>query len=267
MTTETVALIGREGTDTDAVLRAHARRLRERGIADSVVTATYAEEPQWELREWFRSLDGDTVYAVPACFAHTYETIEALPAALGAVSGDVRYCEPVGESPAATAAIRRRAADAADGADGAAGRSLLLVGLGSSSLPHQRRAAECQATRLRAAGEYAEVRTCYLLQSPAVECARYILDRDGAVAVPLFLSRNRATERDIPGKLELQRGGLAYADPLGDAPGITDAIHAGIERRRVLGRDASSAGDERLAAATPTVADGAGDSVPPHDED
>lgn len=265
--TRTVALIGREGTNTGAVLRTHARRLRERGIADSVVTATYAEEPGWELREWLRSLNGDVVYAVPVRFAHTYETTDAIPGALGDVPGDVRYCEPVGESPAVTAAIRRRAADATDGADGAAGRSLLLVGLGSSSLPHQRQAAERQATRLRTTGEYAEIRTCYLLQSPAIECARYTLDRDRAVAVPLFFSRSRATERDIPEKLELHRGGVAYAAPLGGAPGVTDAIHAGIERQRVLGRDTTSAGDGLLDAATPTLADGAGDSLPTHDED
>lgn len=268
--TGTVALIGREGTDTEAVLGTHARRLRERGVADSVVTATYAEEPRWELRERLRSLDG-VVYAVPVCFAHTHETTEAIPGALRAVPGEVRYCEPVGGSPAVTAAIRRRAADAADAAGsagGAAGRSLLLVGLGSSSLPHQRRITERQATRLRATGEYAEVRTCYLLQSPAVECARYTLDRDGAVAVPLFFSRSRATERDVPEKLELQRGGIDYADPLGDAPGITDAIHVGIERQRVFGRaDRTSVGDRLLDAAIPTLADGGGDSLPAHDED
>jgi sirohydrochlorin ferrochelatase len=93
---------------------------------------------------------------------------------------------------------------------------------------------EYHATRLREQTEYDEVLGCYLLQNPAVECVRYNLTNPSAVAVPLFLSETEATERRIPAKLELDRGGVEYASVLGDHPKITDALHAEIEKQRTL---------------------------------
>ncbi|SDY34813.1 CbiX/SirB N-terminal domain-containing protein [Halopenitus persicus] len=246
MTSETLLLVGREARGAREAFRVHADRLADRTGID-VEIACYAEEPGRELRDRFRDVDADVTYAVPMCAAHGYDTVDAIPAALSAIPGDVRYCDPVGTSPAVTDVIAARA-DAADrgAAAGNADVSLVLVAFGSSSKPHGRRMAEYHADRLRSCSEYAEVVPCYLLQNPAVECVRYAVTGDRIVAVPLFVNRSAATEDRIPTELELDRGGITYAKPFGDHPRLTDAIHAEVEKQRALatGDHDGETGDE-----------------------
>lgn len=251
MTRETLMLVGRE--TVRPVAEQHADRLRSTDVADSVTTVTYETEPESELKETLSDVRGDRIYAVPMCFAHTHETLKGIPRALNRVSGDIRYCDPIGESPAVTEAIRNRARDAGDT------DALVLVAFGNSRDDHAREAATFHAARLR--DEFDEVRTAYLLQSPAVECARYTLEADHAVACPLFLANCEATRRQIPDQLELHRGGLEYADPFGGDDAVTEAICIAIERERVLAESETSAsGLDRVADARPVATDGSGKS-------
>jgi len=202
----------------------------------------------------------ETVYAVPMVAAHTRDTTTEIPAALSAIQGTVHYCEPVGRSPAITDVLAQRgAAEVAPDEDA----SLVLVSFGSSSKPYQRETTDYHASRLEANAGYGAVVTCYLLQNPAVECVRYNVPTSDAVAVPLFLGRSEATERRIPAALELDRGGIEYADPLLDHPGVTDAIAAEVEKQRALA-GASSGGPSFEAALTetqrPVATDGDGRS-------
>ncbi|WP_244531651.1 sirohydrochlorin chelatase [Halogranum amylolyticum] len=140
--------------------------------------------------------------------------------------------------------------------------SLVLVGFGSSSKPYHRQAANYHAARLREQSDYGEVLTCYLIQNPTVECIRYNVSNPRAVAVPLFVSRTEATERRVPEELELDRGGIEYADPFGDHPRITDAIHAEVEKQRALAYGDTSASRSFEAQLTrtcrPVATDGEG---------
>jgi len=231
MTSDTLLLIGRDARNAHAVLETHADRLRRRAVVDAVDVATYEREPGRELRDQFERIAADTVYAVPMCTAHTHDTLDAIPGALSTLSGDVHYAEPLGRSPAVTEVVADRAAAEVDPASDV---SLVLVAFGSGSQPYHRQTADYHAARLRERADYDEVRTCYLLQNPAVECVRYATTNARAVAVPLFLSRTEATERRIPDALELDRGGVAYADPYGTHPRITDAVEAELCRQRAL---------------------------------
>lgn len=257
MTNEALLLVGRDAGHAREVVSTHAHRLRDRSIVDSVHVALYEEEPARELKETFRGIDADVVYVVPMFVAHTHETRDALPRALAYVPGEVRYCEPVGRNPAITDVVTERATEHA-APDGAT--SLVLVGFGSSSLPYQRQVTEYHASRIRERGDYGEVVTCYLLQNPAVECVRYNVSNERAVALPLFLAAGEMTEREIPTKLELDRGGMEYADPLGEHPRVTDALHAEVERRRTLAEsDAAETGEPSLVAdRQPVATDGEG---------
>jgi sirohydrochlorin ferrochelatase len=258
MSSDAILLIGREARNARDVLGAHADRLAGRGVADAVEVATYERDPVRELRDPFERRSPDTVYAVPMCAAHTHETLADVPAALSRVSGDVHYCEPPGGSPAVTEVIAEQGATRIPASDDV---SLVLVGFGSSSKPHHRRTANYHATRLRERSDYGEVLTCYLLQNPAVECARYNATNDRVVAVPLFLTRTEATEVRIPAELELGRGGVAYADPLGAHPRITDAVHAEVAKQRALARDVAppDSFDARLPRTRrPVATDGEG---------
>lgn len=231
MTSEAILLIGRRTIHSQEPFEIHADRLSRRNIVDEVHTATYENEPVRELRDQLAELSADRVYAVPMCAAHTFDTLGDLPAALSHVPGVVQYCEPIGQSPAVTDVLTSRGTDLISGGEDV---SFVLVSFGSSSKPYQRQTTEYHATRIEEQSDYGEVVTCYLLQNPTVECVRYNVSNSEVVAVPLFLTRNEATEEKIPEKLELERGGIEYADPLGDHARITDAIHAEFEKQRIL---------------------------------
>lgn len=237
MTTETLLLIGRDTGNAHEVFETHADRLARRADLD-VTIATYESEPVRELREQLGAIPADRVYAVPMCVAHAHDTTNGVPAALSYVSGDVRYCEPLGQSPAVTEIIREKGSNLVPATDDA---SLVLVGFGSASKPYHRQTADYHAVRLRDGSDYGEVLTCYLLQNPVVECVRYNLSKRHAVAVPLFMTQSKATEQRIPDELELTRGGIEYADPFCEHPRLTDAIHAEVEKQRALAGDDASA--------------------------
>ncbi|MFD1589138.1 CbiX/SirB N-terminal domain-containing protein [Halorientalis brevis] len=237
MTKDALVLIGREGTHAPETLRTHASRLERRGAVDAAHAVTYAEEPARELRAEFEALQADRCFVVPATVAHSRETTDVLPGAIPALPGTVRYCEPIGRSPVLTRLIVERAGELVAPDDDA---TLVLVSQGSSSQPYNRQTTEYHAARIADESAYADVVTCYLLQNPAVECVRYNVSTSTAVAVPLFLTANETTESRIPAKLELGRGGIAYADPLGDHPLVTDAIQGELDRQRAFAAEESS---------------------------
>lgn len=258
MTHDALLLIGRRTTRAPEALETHAERLRRRGVAEVVRTATYDSEPVRELRDSFGDVDADRVFALPFSVAHSHETTTDLPAALSYLSGAPRYCEPLGHSPAITDAILARAADRIAPDPDA---TLVLVGFGSSSQPYHRQVAEYHASRVRESSAYGDVTTCYLIQNPTVECARYNVDTERAVAVPLFVARSEATDSEIPTKLELDRGGIRYADPLGEHSLVTDAIESELAKQRVLAdrEDAPESFEASLARASqPVATDGEG---------
>lgn len=232
MTSDALLLIGRATGRAEPVLQAHASRLVARGVVDESYVATYDVDPAAELPDQLAAVDADRVFAVPTSVAHTNDSVGELPGLLATIDADVRYCEPLGRSPAVTRLLRQRAE--AVGA-GESRTSVALVGLGSSAGPHSRQVLEYHAERLRAT--FDEVRCCFLVQNPTVECVRYNVTNDRVVAVPVFLSACEATEQRIPEKLELERGGVAYAEPLGTDPLVSDAIEARIVPERVVERD------------------------------
>lgn len=247
MSRETLILIGRD--EVESVAQQHADRLRNTDIADTVTTVTYETEPEPELADALSAVRGQRTYAVPLCFAHTLETLKDIPRALSRLSVETRYCDPIGESPAVTDTIRTRARRASD-AD-----ALVLVAFGNSRDDHARQAVTFHADRLR--DEFDEVRTAYLLQSPAVECARYTLEADHAVVCPLFVAECEATRTQIPDQLELHRGGLEYASPLGTDSAVTRAIYYQVERERILAKsEMSTPGLDLVANADPVATDG-----------
>ncbi|NIC00201.1 sirohydrochlorin chelatase [Halobacterium sp. R2-5] len=256
MTRDALVLLGRDTPHARETLATHARRLRDRGVADAVHACHYEHEPRQDLRDPLAAVDADRAFVVPMTAAHARETTVDVPAVLDRVDAAVHYCEPVCRSGAVTDALRDRAAEAAAGQPAALG----LVALGASSLPYHRQVAEYHAARLRERGDYEDVATSYLVQNPAAECLRYNLDADDAVAVPLFVAASDATDRDIPERLELDRGGLAYADPLGDHPRLTDAVEAQIAEKRVLAeRDGTETFEDSLTRnVTAFAADGDG---------
>lgn len=253
MTDDALLLIGRDTGHTRAVLETHADRLGSRADLDRTAVATVGTEPERDLAAV--DIDADRTFAVPMWFAHTHCTESGVPAGLRHLDGPVHYCEPVGRSPSVTGAIADRAAAAAEGRPD----SVALVAFGSSSKPNSRLATEYHAARLREREGHDEVVPCYLLQNPTAECVRYTLAADRSVAVPLFLGRSEATERRIPEALDLDRGGLDYAAPLGDHEGVTTAVASELARvREAVDDRPAGASDTAVGDPRVTLADGDG---------
>jgi sirohydrochlorin ferrochelatase len=233
---DVLLLVGR--THTRDIAQFHADRLRERGVADRVSVATYDGDPT--------ELDPDTegtVYVVPMAPAPDRDTTRAIPGAIP----DAHHCEPVGTSPAIVRGLADRARETlSPGPD----VSLGLVAFGGGPDSSSWRTTEQQADRLRETVAYGDVTTAYLLENPAVECLRYNLPGKHAVVVPFFLAPCEETDHAIPGKLELDRGGLVYADPLGTHEAVTDAIEAEFAKARAIGSG--------TAAIRPIATDGRG---------
>jgi sirohydrochlorin ferrochelatase len=258
MSSDALVLIGRARGTARSVIETHAARLEDRGVAGAIHVATYDYEPGRELRGQLASIEADRVYAIPTWIAHTADTKQDVPAALRAVPGTVRSCRPLGHRPAITDALLDRASTALSPSEDV---SMVLVAFGSGSTPHQRRTATYHAARIEERSAYGEVRSCYLHQNPTVECARYAASNDRIVAVPMFLARSGLTSERIPAKLELDRGGIAYADSLGEHPRVTDAIEAAVNRQRALAldnNDTDSPGARSTRWAPPLLTDGTG---------
>lgn len=258
MTEETIILIGRDTGNRAEVFETHAGRLADRAAVDRVETATYDSEPVQELRQQFRDVTADRVYAIPMCMAHNHDTTRGIPAALSHIPGDVTYCQPPGRTETMTEVIEQKASSLVSPERNV---TLVLVGFGSNSRPDRRQMTEYHASRLRETTAYGEVESCYLLQNPAVECVRYNITNPIAVAVPLFLGRSEATAKRIPAKLELGRGGIEYASPLETHPRITDVLHAEFEKQRALDRPSTGRFEAELARSQrPVATDGDGQS-------
>jgi len=252
MTDDTLLLIGRETPHTREVTETHAARLRSRSAVASVRVALYESDPERELAELLESVSADGTFAVPMVTAHTRETETDVPRALRRVDGPVEYIDPVGSDPAVAAALADRARAALEPRDDT---SMILAGFGSSSLPYQRRTAEALADQLETETDYDEVEPSFLLQNPAMECARYTVSNDRVVAVPLFVAHGPATRERIPAQLDLDRGGNAHREPNGTHPRPTDVPHGALEKRRVL---ADGAATTETARSEPVATDGDG---------
>ena len=232
--TDTLLLVGREYTRTAA--RQHAERLRQRAIADSVAVATYTDDPadleiETPSADGIERYSGDDTYVVPIASAPDHDTTRALPGVLPTA----HHCEPVGTSPAIVRGLTARAREVIPPAPDV---SLALVAFGDASGTSgsgSRATTEAHAARLRETTAYGEITTAYLLENPAVECLRYNLSSERAVVVPFFITACAETEHAIPDKLELDRGGLDYAAPLGTHETVTDAIEAEFLKARTLG--------------------------------
>lgn len=250
-------LVGRETPNARGILETHAERVQNRCAIDTVAVATFSDDPYTELHGPLTGIDDQEIHVVPMCTAHTNETTTELPAALSHVEGSVQYCEPVGYDPAITDAIVDRAVERlSPGPE----TSLVLAGLGNTGAPHHRQVLEFHAQRLRDRTTYDAVRHCYLVQNPTVECVRYNVPTEQAVVVPLFVLPGPETNEQIPAKLELNRGGLAYADPLGNHEQVTTAIQSRLGSRIALDAEKRPVTFEDALATTsrPVATDGDG---------
>jgi sirohydrochlorin cobaltochelatase len=242
--------------DSSAPTLAHAAEIRRRKIFADVGCAFWKEEPS--LRDALFLFDPESireVYVVPNFISEGYFTQTVVPRELELAEGTRKrangqiwkYCEPVGNHPAMTELLLKRAFEIAPGVDPAE-TSLLIVAHGTDLNENSAVAAKREAERIHALRKFAEVLNVYMEEPPLVSEWRTLTKTANVVVVPFFISDGLHSYEDIPALLGITNGGstnishrargeifqanpyringrsLFYAPSIGTDPGFADII-------------------------------------------
>lgn len=145
------------------------------------------------------------VYVVPNFISEGYFTQTVIPRELelegrmtNRPSGQVwKYCEPVGNHPAMTELLLRRAEEIAPGVP-AAETTLLIVGHGTALNDNSAIAAKREVEKIGALGRYASVQNAYMEEAPLISDWVRLTTTLNVVVVPFFISDGLHSYQDIP---------------------------------------------------------------------
>src|SRR5438105_7167287 len=156
--------------DSSAPTLAHAAEIRRRKVFAEVGCAFWKEEPS--LRDAIFLFDPETVrevYVVPNFISEGYFTQRIVPRELE-LNGHItkrsngqiwKYCDPVGNHPAMTELLLKRALDVAPDADPSE-TSLLIVAHGTDLNENSAVAAKREAEKIRSLGKYSIALNVYM---------------------------------------------------------------------------------------------------------
>src|SRR3989441_12148516 len=232
--------------DSSAPTLAHAAEIRHRNIFADVECAFWKEEPS--LRDAVFLFEPESireVYVVPNFISEGYFTQTVVPRELELngrttkrPNGQIwKYCEPVGNHPAMTELLLKRAHEIAPGVDPAE-TTLLIVAHGTDLNENSAIAAKREAERIRALGKFAEVLNVYMEEPPRVAEWRQLTKTPNVVVVPFFISDGLHSYEDIPelvgiatsssasvfGAHKIDNRRLYYAPSIGTDAGVADII-------------------------------------------
>jgi sirohydrochlorin cobaltochelatase len=192
--------------DSSAPTLAHAAEIRRRKVFADVECAFWKEEPS--LRDAIFLFDPGLireVNVVPNFISEGYFTQTVVPRELelnGPItkrsSGQTwKYCEPVGNHPAMTELLLKRAFGIAPGLDSAK-TTLLIVAHGTDLNENSAVAAKREAEKIRALRKFAEVLNVYMEEPPLISDWRKLTKTRNVVVVPFFISDGLHSYEDIP---------------------------------------------------------------------
>jgi sirohydrochlorin cobaltochelatase len=203
--------------NSSAPTLAHAAEIRRRKIFAEVECAFWKEEPS--LRDalfFFEPESIRDVYVVPNFISEGYFTQTVIPRELE-LNGRTtkrqggqtwKYCRPVGNHPAMTELLLKRAREVASGVDPAE-TSLLIVAHGTDLNENSAVAAKREAEKIRALGKFAEVLNVYMEEPPLVSDWRKLTKTPNVVVVPFFISDGLHSYEDIPQLIGIAKGSSA----------------------------------------------------------
>jgi sirohydrochlorin cobaltochelatase len=202
--------------DSSVSTLAHAAEIRRRKIFADVECAFWKEEPS--LRDALFLFEPESireVYVVPNFISEGYFTQTVAPRELelnGRITkrsnGQIwSYCEPVGNHPAMTELLLKRAREIAPGIDPGE-TSLLIVAHGTDLNENSAVAAKREAEKIRALRKYSSVLNVYMEEPPLVSEWRKLTKSPSVVVVPFFISDGLHSYEDIPRLL-----GIVHSHP------------------------------------------------------
>lgn len=215
--------------DSSAPTLAHAAEIRRRKIFADVECAFWKEEPS--LRDAISLFDPNViseVCVVPNFISEGYFTQTVIPRQLELdgpstirSSGQIwKYCQPVGNHPAMTELLLKRASEIALGVDPAE-TSLLIVAHGTDLNENSAVAAKREAEKIRRLRKFAEVLNVYMEEPPLVSDWRKLTNTRNVVVVPFFISDGLHSYEDIPRLIGIIAAGGVDRDRPGSAPPAT----------------------------------------------
>jgi len=250
--------------DSSTPTLAHAAEIRRRKIFAQVECAFWKEEPS--LRDALFLFDPESIHevcVVPNFISEGYFTQAVIPRELKLDGRTTKrsngqtwkYREPVGNHPAMTELLLKRAGEVAPGVDPAE-TSLLVVAHGTDLNENSAVAAKREAEKIRALGKFAEVLNVYMEEPPLISDWLKLSSTRNVVVVPFFISDGLHSYEDIPRLIGIADEGspicsqaargeifrnnpyridsrfLFYAPSLGTDPGFADIIieQAGITK-------------------------------------
>ena len=193
--------------------------IRERNIFREIGCCFWKEEPS--LRDallFFDEPEIQEVYVVPNFISEGYFTQTVIPRELelkGRLTtrpnGQIwKYCEPVGNHPAMTELLLRRAREIAPDVPPAE-TTLLVVGHGTALNDNSAIAAKREVEKIRALGGYASVQNAYMEETPLISDWARLTTTPNVVVVPFFISDGLHSYQDIPMMLGIEPGPTAAA--------------------------------------------------------
>src|SRR5213078_2981838 len=202
--------------DSSAPTLAHAAEIRRRKVFADVECAFWKEEPS--LRDALFLFDPESireVYVVPNFISEGYFTQTVVPREL-ALNGRTtkrsngqiwKYCQPVGNHPAMTELLLKRAREIAPGVDPLE-TSLLIVAHGTDLNDNSAVAAKREAEKIRARGEFATVANAYMEEPPLIAEWEQLTNAPNVIVVPFFIADGLHSYEDIPKLLGIECTGM-----------------------------------------------------------
>ena len=242
--------------DSSAPTLSHAAEIRQRNMFAQVECAFWKEEAS--LRDALFLFDPKSVrevYVVPNFISEGYFTQTVIPRELELDapvtkrdSGQIwNYCEPVGNHPAMTDLLLKRAREIAPAVDPLE-TTLLIAAHGTDLNENSAVAAKREADRIRTLDKYAAVLNVYMEEPPLVSDWRKLTNTEYVIVVPFFIADGLHSYEDIPVLLgipgnasrgeifrhnpyKIDNRSLFYASSIGNDTGFADIIIEQAQRR------------------------------------
>lgn len=219
-TASALLIVGHGSTvnpDSSAPTLAHATEIRGRKAFADVACAFWKEEPS--LRDalfFFNDPAIKEVYVVPNFISEGYFTETVIPRELeltgritNRANGQVwKYCEPVGNDPAMTDLLLKRAQEIAPDVP-ARSTTLVIAAHGTDLNENSAVAAKREAEKIRKLDRYASVLNLYMEEQPLISDWKKLTNTENVVVVPFFISDGLHSYEDIPVMLGLAKKRLS----------------------------------------------------------
>jgi sirohydrochlorin cobaltochelatase len=205
--------------DSSAPSLAHAAEIRRRGTFAQVECCFWKEEPS--MRDALLLFDSPSireVFVVPNFISEGYFTQTVIPRELeltGSTTERINgqqwhYCAPVGNHPAVTELLLRKAREVAPGVP-ESDTALLIVGHGTSLNDNSAIAAKREVEKIHSLGKYAQVLNVYMEEPPLVSDWAQLTSAPNVVVVPFFIADGLHSYQDIPVLLGIESEPTAAA--------------------------------------------------------